>query len=209
MKKPIEFWFSIGSTYTYLAVMRLAAVEKNTGIRFVWRPFSVRALMQEMNNLPFVGKPAKEAYMWRDLERRASRLGIDISLPVQYPLKHFDRANRLAILGREEGWIEDYVRNAYRLWFCEGLPAGDEENARRSLEAAGQSPQRALMQAESETIQKRYEEATDEARSLGLFGAPSFVVDGRELFWGDDRLEDAIEFARMDSGSADRQLDSQ
>ena len=203
MKKPIEFWFSIGSTYTYLTVMRLAAVEANTGVRFDWRPFSVRALMLEMNNVPFAGKPAKEAYMWRDLERRASRLGIPMSLPVPYPLEHFDLANRLAVLGREEGWIEDYVRCAYRLWFCEGLPAGDDENVRQSLEAAGQAPEQALERAESGPIQELYDEATDEARARGIFGAPSFIVDDGELFWGDDRLEDAIEFAGRQDEAAD------
>ncbi len=64
--KDIDFWFSIGSTYTYLTVMRLNKVEQEAGVKVKWRPFSVRALMQEMNNIPFIGKPVKEKYMWRD-----------------------------------------------------------------------------------------------------------------------------------------------
>ncbi len=75
--RQIDFWFSIGSTYTYLTVMRLHNVEQESGMRFNWRPFSVRVLMQEMNNIPFKGKPAKEQYMWRDLERRAAGPGRD------------------------------------------------------------------------------------------------------------------------------------
>ena len=51
--KDIEFWFSIGSTYSYLSVVRLSALERDTGVTFSWRPFSVRKLMQEMNNIPF------------------------------------------------------------------------------------------------------------------------------------------------------------
>ena len=65
-----DFWFSIGSTYTYLTVERIGDLARENGIDVQWRPFSVRALMQEMNNIPFAGKPAKERYMWRDLERR-------------------------------------------------------------------------------------------------------------------------------------------
>ncbi len=63
----IDFWFSTGSTYTYLAVSRLPAVTKATGVRFTWRPFSVRAIMREQNNIPFQGKPVKSVYMWRDI----------------------------------------------------------------------------------------------------------------------------------------------
>ena len=193
--KRIDFWFSIGSTYTYLTVMRLYEVEQQHGVRFNWRPFSVRAIMQEMNNVPFKGKPAKEAYMWRDLERRAARYGIPASFPISYPLENFDRANRVAIVGEQEGWCADYVRAAYRLWIQDGVPAGDEQNLATSLEVAGQDPERVVVQANSTDTKEAYDDATAEARALGIFGSPSFVVNGRELFWGDDRLEDAIDYA--------------
>ena len=193
--KRIDFWFSIGSTYTYLTVMRLYEVEQQHGVRFNWRPFSVRAIMQEMNNVPFKGKPAKEAYMWRDLERRAARYEIPASLPISYPLENFDRANRVAIVGEQEGWCADYVRAAYRLWIQDGVPAGDEQNLATSLEVAGQDPERVVVQANSTDTKEAYDDATAEARALGIFGSPSFVVNGRELFWGDDRLEDAIDYA--------------
>jgi len=189
-----DFWFSIGSTYTYLTVHRLAGIENETGLEAAWRPFSVRAIMQEMNNVPFAGKPAKEKYMWRDFQRRAGRIGIDIELPIAYPLEHFDRANRVAILAAREGWCEDYVRAAYRYWMQQGLPAGGEENLGKSLADAGQSVQRVMDLAGSAEVEQEYLAATDAARALGIFGSPSFVVDGRELFWGDDRLEDAVEF---------------
>ena len=48
--KDVEFWFSIGSTYTYLSVSRLPALERNTGVTFSWHPFSVRKIMHEMGN---------------------------------------------------------------------------------------------------------------------------------------------------------------
>ncbi len=192
----IDFWFSIGSTYTYLTVMRLKKVEQETGVCFNWQPFSVRVLMQEMDNIPFIGKPPKEKYMWRDIQRRAQRYRFPVNGPVEYPLKNFDLANRIAIVAQQEGWCQEYVRTSYRLWFHDGLPAGDEPNVSESLKKAGQLPDRVFELAASDLIKHAYQDATSRARSLGIFGSPSFVVDGHELFWGDDRLDDAIEWSR-------------
>lgn len=199
--KPFEFWFSIGSTYSYLTVCRIDTVAREAGVEVTWKPFSVRALMQEMNNVPFAGKPAKERYMWRDLQRRAARLGIAIELPVSYPLDNFDRANRIAILAASEGWCEDYVRRTYHYWMQEGMPAGGEPNLARSLKDVGQSFDRVIEHADTDSIHTDYEEATATARSLGIFGSPSFIVDNNELFWGDDRLEDAIDYWRQSSSA--------
>ena len=189
-----EFWLSIGSTYSFLTVHRINDCAAAAGIDVRWRPFSVRALMQEMNNLPFVGKPAKENYMWRDLQRRAERLGIPLQVPVAYPLEHFDRANRVAVLASREGWCENYVRSAYRYWMLEGLPAGDEPNLLACCSDLDQSFERVIKAAETEDIDAAYRDATATARELGIFGSPSFVVNGDELFWGDDRLEDGIAY---------------
>jgi 2-hydroxychromene-2-carboxylate isomerase len=189
--KSIDFWFSVGSTYTYLTVMRLAGVERETGISFNWRPFNVRAIMIEMNNIPFANKPVKARYMWHDIERRAKKYGIAAAVPAPYPLEHFDRANRVAIVGRHEGWCRDYVVATYRRWFQDGQPAGGDPNLTDSLIEIGQRPERVIALADSAETELAYGHATDEARSLGIFGAPTFVV-GSELFWGDDRLEDAI-----------------
>jgi 2-hydroxychromene-2-carboxylate isomerase len=191
----IDFWLSVGSTYTYFSVMRLREVEDRTGIGFNWRPFNVRAIMLEQNNRPFVGKPVKTAYMWRDIERRAVRYGLPVRVPAPYPLQEFERANRIAIVGEQEGWCADYARATYRRWFQDGLEAGIEPNLSESLREIGQDPTRVIARAESDEIAAALQKATEEAKLLGVFGSPSFVV-GRELFWGDDRLDDAIAWYR-------------
>ena len=66
----IDFWYSIGSTYSYLTVLRLADIQKAQQVQFRWRPFDVRHVMIEQDNLPFNGKPIKTAHMSRDIERR-------------------------------------------------------------------------------------------------------------------------------------------
>jgi 2-hydroxychromene-2-carboxylate isomerase len=187
----IDFWFTVGSTYTYLTVSRLHKVEEASGIHFSWRPFNARAIMQEMNNIPFATKPIKLAYMWRDVERRALKYGLPIKVPAPYPLKNFDLAHRVAVLAELEGWCPAYVRASYRRWFVEGKEAGAEPNLSESLRELGQDPDRVIEAANAEAVGRAYDDNTREARQLSLFGAPTFVARG-ELFWGDDRLEDAI-----------------
>ncbi|MFN6978505.1 MAG: 2-hydroxychromene-2-carboxylate isomerase [Gemmobacter sp.] len=191
----IDFWYAIGSTYTYLTVMRLPAVARETGIAFRWRPFNVRHVMTVQNNIPFRDKPQKAAHMWRDIARRAARHGLAPRIPAPYPLPGLVLANRVAVLGAQEGWAEAYTRATYRLWFEAGQPAGEEPNLSASLAAAGQDAARVLAAAQSDRIAAALEVETRAAMALGVFGAPSFVV-GDELFWGDDRLEDACDWAR-------------
>jgi len=187
----IDFWFTVGSTYTYLTVSRLHEVEAASGIRFRSCPFNARAIMQEMNNVPFATKPIKLAYMWRDIERRASRYELPLNVPAPYPLKNFDLASRVAVLGEIEEWCPGYVRASYRRWFVEGKEVRAEPNLSESLREIGQDPNRVIVEANAEPVGRAYDDNTNEARRLNIFGSPTFVVDG-ELFWGDDRLEDAI-----------------
>ena len=113
MPDAIDFWFSTGSTYTYLSVSRLEKVAAATGVRFNWRPFSVRVIMREQNNTPFATKPVKMGYMWRDIERRAGLYGLQAKVPAPYPLQEFDLANRLALLGLDEGWGKPYINKYF------------------------------------------------------------------------------------------------
>jgi 2-hydroxychromene-2-carboxylate isomerase len=194
----IDFWFSVGSTYTYLSVMRLAEIEQANGVSFRWRPFSVRQIMIEMDNIPFRTKPVKAACMWRDIERRAAMYGLPVRVPAPYPLAEWDVANRIAVLGAAEGWVADYARATYRRWFEEGQEPGSEPNLTGSLREIGEDPGRVLALAAAAEAGDAYAAATDEARQLGIFGSPTFAV-GRELFWWDDRLDDAITWHRRHS----------
>ena len=187
----IDFWFTMGSTYSFLSVMRLAEIERSTGISFRWRPFHLLVILQEMKHIPFADKPAKSAYMWRDIERRAAMYGIPAKLPVPYPAKQSVMANLVATVGMREGWGADYVRAAYRRWFELGQETGSEPNVSESLHDVSQDPGRVLALASSESTKAALTAETDAARERGIFGSPTFTID-RELFWGDDRLEDAI-----------------
>lgn len=195
----IDFWYSIGSTYSYLTVMRLAGVEARSGLSFRWRPMDVRSIMVAQNNIPFKYKPVKTAYMWRDIERRAARYGLHPRLPAPYPLPGLVLANLVATIGAEEGWIRDYTIATYRRWIEGGDPAGQEPNLSASLSEIGCDPETILLTAETEEVKRRLRAETEEARKKGIFGSPTFDVAG-ELFWGDDRLEDAVDWALASEG---------
>lgn len=189
--KPIDFWYSIGSTYTYLTVMRLADYAAENQVQFNWRVFNVREIMIAQKNIPFANKPEKSAYMWRDIERRAGRYGLKSSLPAPYPLDDLALANQVALLGHRQGWGQAYSVEAYRLWFVDGLPAGSEPNLSRAIQHAGQNSTEVLQTARSPEIIDALGAETAECQAAGVFGAPSFLVDA-EVFWGDDRLDDAV-----------------
>ncbi|WP_120635131.1 2-hydroxychromene-2-carboxylate isomerase [Ruegeria sp. EL01] len=192
----IDFWFSIGSTYSFLTVMRLDDWCDENDATVVWRPFNVRTVMSEQQNIPFAGKPVKSAYMWRDIERRAAKYRIHANLPAPYPISDLALANQVALLGMKDGWGKLFTQNLYRIWFEEGVEAGSESALSEALLRCQQDPRLALARARSPDIVAALEAETDQATRLGVFGAPSLVVRG-EVFWGDDRLDDALSWVRV------------
>jgi 2-hydroxychromene-2-carboxylate isomerase len=195
--QEINFWFSIGSTYTYLSASRLRRVIQNQNIEFNFHPFSVRTVMKDMDNIPFPpSKKPKVDHMWRDIQRRSMIYEISVpEVPVPYPLKDLDLANSVAIVGVEEGWILQYLEETYKLWFIEHNEAGSEDNLNKSLTRIKLNPSEVIDKAKSSKIIEKYNNNTVEAKISNVFGSPTFKV-GDELFWGDDRLEDAIQWAK-------------
>ncbi len=195
--KEIDFWFSIGSTYTFLTVNRLSEVSKKEDIKFNWYPFSVRKIMMDMDNIPFTppSKKIKSDYMWRDIERRAKFYGFEAKVPAPYPLKEFDLANQIAILGMNEGWGIDYVTSTYKRWFQLGKEPATEPNITEILQELNLDKEDTLNKAQSSEINNQYLDNTDKAYKNGVFGSPTFIYEG-EVFWGDDRLDDCIKWIK-------------
>ncbi|WP_282168546.1 2-hydroxychromene-2-carboxylate isomerase [Ruegeria atlantica] len=192
----IDFWFSIGSTYSFLTIMRLDDWCDEHDATVNWRPFNVRTIMSEQQNIPFAGKPAKSAYMWRDIERRAAKYHLHATLPAPYPISDLALANQVAVLGMSDGWGKSFTQNLYRIWFEEGIEAGSETALSEALHRCQQDPRLTLARARSPDTISALETETEQATKLGVFGAPSLVVRG-EVFWGDDRLDDALSWARV------------
>ena len=137
--------------------------------------------------------------MWRNMERLCSRYGLPFKRPSVFP-RNSVRAARIALVGADAPWGPGFVHAVYRANFGEDRDIGDPELLVALLDAAGIDGREVLAEAESHAWKPRLREQTERAEQLGIFGAPSFVV-GSELFWGSDRLEHALEFARQPRGS--------
>jgi 2-hydroxychromene-2-carboxylate isomerase len=204
----IEVWLEYASTYSYLTVARIGALARERGVTLDWQPFClVPVRMQQDMGFPFPDASAKTAYMWRDLERRARRYSLPYRRPEQYPVNSLQTI-RVALVGAREGWCQAFTEEAFRLHWTEGVLIGTDENLERALRHAGQDPARVVPVASSPENKEALKAQTPRALERGIFGSPSFVVGG-ELFWGDDRLEDALALAtglppppRIGSGAA-------
>jgi 2-hydroxychromene-2-carboxylate isomerase len=194
--ESIDFWYYTSSTYTYLTVMQIGDVAAKAGVKVRWRPFHLNTLLRENGVKPFPPGASKTAYMWRDLERRAQMHEISFpSEPPPYPCDPDILNFRVALVAFEQGWAQEHARASYDWWFRRGTPVGLGENRVPFLRSLGKDADAIIARAHSEDIDAKIIASADEARELGLFGSPHFVV-GREVFWGDDRLEDAVSWAK-------------
>jgi 2-hydroxychromene-2-carboxylate isomerase len=122
-------------------------------------------------------------------------LGIPFSGIPPYPVDAEALAHRVGIVAASEGWCPEYSRAVYRKWFLEHRDPGDSSHLHGVLKSIARDADAIISRANSDDIQSQLASETDVARSLGIFGSPTFVV-GSEIFWGDDRLEIAIAWCR-------------
>jgi 2-hydroxychromene-2-carboxylate isomerase len=197
-RRPVlEFWYEFASTYSYLSAMRIEPLAEAAGVDIRWRPFLLGPIFaaQGWTSSPFNLFPAKGRYMWRDMERLAAGYQLPFVKPSAFPRNGLSAA-RIALVAEPEGWCPDWTRAVYAAEFAHDRDIGDGAVLTGLLETLGQDPGAVLARADSPENKAALRAQTERAQSLGIFGAPSFVVDG-ELYWGNDRLGDAIARAAL------------
>lgn len=192
----LEFWYEFASTYSYPAAMRVEAAAAEVGVEVVWRPFLLGPIFGEQgwSDSPFNLYPAKGRYMWRDLERLCAAYGLPYRRPSVFPRNGL-LAARVAVAGLDEGWTPAFTRAVYEANFARDEDISDRAVLRTLIQAAGGDPVAAFEQAGSEGVKARLRDHVDLARQKGIFGAPTFITEDGELFWGDDRLDQALAWA--------------
>jgi len=201
MAPPVDFWFDFASTYSYLSASRIDGEAAARGVVVRWRPFLLGPIFaaQGWTDSPFNLQPVKGRYMWRDMTRRAERFGVPFRAPEDasaFPRRSL-LAARVALAVRDEPWGVAFCRQVFAAEFVEWRDIADPAVIDACLEQARGSAD-GFSAADIGDAQKTALRASgEEAVARGLFGAPSFVV-GDEIFWGDDRLEDALDWAAKD-----------
>lgn len=190
-----SYSFEYGSTCTYLSVARIGRLAPAQGVTVDWQPFFLMPILAEqgMNLGPFLPCPNKMEYMWRDIERRAKRAGLACTRPSTSPVNSLLTA-RVACIAAAEGWCRPFTEKVFALHWTENRLIGTDDNLESALASLGQEPATLKARARTPEGKEALKQQTEVAKSLRIFGAPSFVAGG-ELFWGDDRLEQAIEWA--------------
>ncbi len=194
MSRPsLDFWFEFASTYSYVAAMRAGDAAARAGVQLRWRPFLLGPIFkaQGWDSSPFNLYPVKGRYMWRDIERLCAELNAPFRIPDPFPQNGLNAA-RAALAAIEQGFGEDFVKAVYLAEFGEGRQISDAAVIGEIITRLGHDAESVLERAQSDEIKARLRSNTEEGQARGLFGAPSFVTEDGELFWGNDRLDQAL-----------------
>jgi 2-hydroxychromene-2-carboxylate isomerase len=196
-RRPVlEFWYEFASTYSYLAAMRIEALAEKAEVDIRWRPFLLGPIFaaQGWNSSPFNLFPAKGRHMWRDMQREGARLGLPVHKPETFPQNSLVAA-RVALLGAEHPWGPTFTKAVFHHAFGEGRSIAEPAAIQSILTRLGMDADGVLRAASADANKTRLKALTEEARSRGIFGAPTFFTEDGEMFWGNDRLEQALAWA--------------
>ncbi|WP_459616591.1 DsbA family protein [Bordetella sp. 2513F-2] len=200
--RTLEMWFDFASPYSYLALARLEPLARAARVRVALRPFLLGPIFQAQgwHDTPFRLYPAKGAYMMRDVARLAAKHAIAYRRPTVFPRLSVLPA-RVALLGQDEPWSHAFCLAVFRANFVDDRELQDEALVRGLLQAFVPDADALLARARHDDTKAALRRQVDRARELGIFGAPMFVVHD-EMFWGNDRLEDALDWAARRGGPA-------
>jgi 2-hydroxychromene-2-carboxylate isomerase len=194
-RPKVEIWFEFGSNYSYPSVHRIGSLARKRGIELLWEPFLLGPIFKSLgwSTSPFVLQEAKGRYMWRDMERQCEKYGLPWTRPSTFPRRAL-LPMRVAVAGKTQLWIEEFCKEMMTLNFAKDTDIDSIEVVGRVLEGLGVNPEEMIEQAQTPENKELLKLQTERAQALGIFGGPTFVTRG-ELFWGNDRLDEALEWA--------------
>jgi 2-hydroxychromene-2-carboxylate isomerase len=197
----LEFWYDFASHYAYLSAMRIEGVAKDHGVDVIWRPFLLGPIFKAAGyaGSPLQATPTKAAYTRRDPQRIAEARGLPLNFPDPFPQNSI-KAGRVGLVGQREGWLPAFTQALYLAEFRDTRAIHEPAVLAAVLDGLGLESARILAHSEETDIKNQLKTDTEEAAAKGIFGAPTFITEDREIFWGDDRLEAAMAWARDRTG---------
>jgi len=189
----VQFWFDFASTYSYVAAMRIEAACVSAGVSLEHKPFLLGPIFEQqlgIRDSPYNVFPVRGAYMWRDLERLCEKHGLPWRRPSVFPRNSVLPARVACCAGEAIGPL---VRALFHANFAEDRDIADPATVSALVDSIGGDGAQALQLANGPEAKAQLRANTSEAQRIGIFGAPDFVAFG-ELFFGQDRLDDAVEW---------------
>jgi len=189
------FYFDLGSPYAYLTAERISGVFTDAELEQPeWQPILLGGLFQRFGRDSWANGPEREDGI-AEVERRARELSLaPLVWPDPWP-GNMLFAMRVATFAKQTGRTVSFALAAFRQAFAAGRDLSEHDNVLISAAACELHPNAVSKAAGTESVKNALREATDQAAERGVIGVPSLLVSG-EVFWGDDRLEEAVEAAR-------------
>lgn len=187
MNKKLEFFFDFGSPATYLAWTQLPALASRTGAEIIWRPMLLGGVFQATGNSSPASVEAKGNYTRKDFQRYAQRYGVTLNHNPYFPINTLQlMRGATAFLGTDE--FDRYLKAIFTAIWVDEQDMNQPEVVGKVLAKAGFDPTAVLQRISDPQVKEQLKVTTTEAVERGVFGAPTFFVDG-EMFFGQDRLE--------------------
>lgn len=188
----VEFFFDVASPYSYLAATRIEAIAADCGARLVWRPFLLGGVFKLTGNRPPAALVPRGRYMLADLHRWASFYGVPFAMPASFPPNTLLAMRALIALPPER--LPAAAHALFHAYWVDGRDLSDP----RVLAAA--TGAEAVARASDPAVKQALIAAVQEAVDRGAFGAPTFFVDGDQMFFGNDRLPFVEQALRASAG---------
>jgi 2-hydroxychromene-2-carboxylate isomerase len=188
----LEFFWDVGSPYTYLASTQLDALRERTAAEVRWRPFLLGGVFKGVGNTMPASVLAKAQYMKADLRRWSARYGVKILVPpdeVIFPINSLT-AMRCAVAAERAGFGAGvrFAKAAFSAYWTEGRDLSQPGEVQNAAAAAGIDGATLLAASSEQAVKDELRANTEEAIRRGAFGAPALFI-GEELYWGNDRLD--------------------
>lgn len=190
MPRTINYLFTLMSPWAYLGFDRFHVIAKAHGVTIRYRPVMLIEVFNETGGLPLAKRPpTRQAYRLVELQRWRAARNLPLTLKPKYFPFDAALADRIVLALVEIGKSpEVYLRAAHRAIWAEERNLADETEIAALLADAGEDAARVIGVAKTGKTIGEYTRNRDWALETGVFGAPSYVLDG-EIFWGQDRLE--------------------
>jgi 2-hydroxychromene-2-carboxylate isomerase len=185
----LEIYWDFSSPFAYLASTQAEALAARTGAKLTWQPMLLGGLFKTVGQ-PMVPmqtwSPAKQRYILEDMQRWAAYWKVPFTFPSRFPTNSL-KAMR-CYLALPEGQRDGFRERVFRAYWAEDRDIADDGVLRDLSHLTGEQADALFVASQSPEVKKALGEATQKAADAGVFGAPTWIVDGQELFWGQDRI---------------------